>query len=235
MPRRITHLTILALLLLVNSCTRNVSKEVLVSGMMRDVMWNGDLEGKILLDSLDKKNLYGLGPLEYLRGEIMVLNGTTYVSTVDADSSMVVSIDENVKAPFFVYAYNSAWEELVIPGPIENIKEFEKAFNAMVGEGKEPFVFRIDRIVDDVRIHTQNLAPGTKVSSPDEAHSGQQNFRLTDTEVSIVGFYSTRHKGIFTHHDSNMHMHLIDSEREHMGHLDDISTTQDLTIRIQVR
>jgi len=58
------------------------------------------------------------------------------------------------------------------------------------------------------------------VSSPDEAHQRQANYSLKNSEVDIVGFFSTDHKGIFTHRDSYLHMHLISSDRKKMGHLD---------------
>jgi acetolactate decarboxylase len=38
--------------------------------------------------------------------------------------------------------------------------------------------------------------------------------------VEIIGFFSTEHKGVFTHHDSFLHMHLITKDKEKMGHLD---------------
>ena len=53
-------------------------------------------------------------------------------------------------------------------------------------------------------------------------HQGQTNYMLENSEVEIVGFFSTEHKGIFTHHDSNVHMHLITTDRKKMGHLDKV-------------
>jgi len=45
-------------------------------------MWKGDLKGKIATDSLNNKETYGLGPIEFLKGEIVVFEGQTYVSKV---------------------------------------------------------------------------------------------------------------------------------------------------------
>ena len=76
--------------------------------------------------------------------------------------------------------------------------------------------------IDSAKIHILNLPKGTKVSSPEEAHQGQINYAIGNSEVEIVGFFSTEHKGIFTHHDSNVHMHLITTDRRKMGHLDKV-------------
>ena len=71
-------------------------------------------------------------------------------------------------------------------------------------------------------IHCQNLAPGSIVRSPKEAHAGQVNYSLTNETVDIIGFFSTQHQGVFTHHDSYVHMHLITQDEKQMGHLDHV-------------
>lgn len=81
-------------------------------------------------------------------------------------------------------------------------------------------MFKIASTVDEATIHIVNLPQGTIVKSPNDAHLGQTNFSLTDEEVDILGFFSTDHKAVFTHHDTYLHMHLITSDRKKMGHLD---------------
>jgi acetolactate decarboxylase len=58
------------------------------------------------------------------------------------------------------------------------------------------------------------------VSSPKEAHSGQTPFEISASTVQIVGFFSREHQGIFTHHDTFMHLHLLCKSQNLMGHLD---------------
>ena len=83
-------------------------------------------------------------------------------------------------------------------------------------------MFRLTGTVETAKIHIVNLPKGSKVSSPDEAHKGQTDFPLTDEQAEIVGFFSTEHKAIFTHHDTYLHMHLITTDRQKMGHLDEL-------------
>ena len=65
--------------------------KVHITGEMRNVMWKGQLEGNIHLDTIaNKSNVVGLGPLEYLGGEIIIMDGKSYKSMVRSDSSMVV-------------------------------------------------------------------------------------------------------------------------------------------------
>jgi acetolactate decarboxylase len=49
---------------------QNNRSRVNIVGAMRNVMWKGQLQGSINLDTIsDRKNLYGLGPVEGLAGE----------------------------------------------------------------------------------------------------------------------------------------------------------------------
>ena len=90
----------------------------------------------------------------------------------------------------------------------------------MIKGSNQPFAFKLDGQIENAQIHIQNLPKNTKVSSPKEAHQGQVNYMLTDEDVEIVGFYSQNHKGVFTHHDTFLHMHLITKDESKMGHLD---------------
>ena len=194
-----------------------------VMGAMKNVMWKGELAGTIELDTIQNKNgLYGLGPVEYLSGELLILDGISYVSTVVTDSTMRVYETYQVKAPFFVYANQNNWSIEDLPKEIKTIKELEKYIDKATADFKRPFVFSLKGKVDSARIHVQNLPKGSKVSSPEDAHQGQSGYSIENSEVEIVGFFSTEHKGIFTHHDSNVHMHLITTDRKKMGHLDKV-------------
>ncbi len=52
--------------------------------------------------------------------------------------------------------------------------------------------------------------------------------------VDIVGFFSTEHKTIFTHHDTFMHLHLITKDKLMMGHLDN-AVFKDITLYFPVK
>lgn len=211
-----------------NTQNQNIKNEesisdLIVSGAMRNVMQKGELEGVINLDTIqDKTGLYGIGPESYLTGELLIKNGKSYVSRVLSDTTMMVEETFNVSAPFFVRGTVNEWKEIEINKPLDNIKALENYLIENTKEYKRPFVFKLIGKVKKAEIHVQNLPKGTKVSSPAEAHQGQVNYVLANEEVEIIGFYSTKHKGVFTHHDSFMHLHLITADKKKMGHLDEI-------------
>ena len=203
--------------------TNKNQSTVQVVGAMKNVMWKGELAGTIYLDTIkNKKGLYGLGPVEYLTGELLIIDGKSYVSSVLTDTTMEVEGTYQVKSPFLVYANQIDWDVENLPSVIMTIKELEEFIDKKTVDYKRPFVFKLKGQVDNAEIHIQNLPQGRKVSSPEEAHQGQRNYTLENIEVEIVGFFSTEHKGVFTHHDSNVHMHLITTDRKKMGHLDNV-------------
>jgi acetolactate decarboxylase len=194
---------------------------VKIVGQMKDVMWKGELYGKINLDTLTpKENLYGLGPVEYLTGEVMILDGKAYRSTVLTDSTMQVEETFAIKAPFFGYANIRQWEVRDLPRRIKTGKELEKYLDRITQSSPRPFMFKLEGVMDVGIIHIVNLPKGSTVSSPEEAHRGQQQYLITEEACEIVGFFSKEHQAIFTHHETYLHMHLITADRRKMGHLD---------------
>jgi acetolactate decarboxylase len=203
----------------------NDANEVYVVGAMKNVMWKGELQGKILIDTItDKKGLYGLGPIEYISGEILINNGKTFTSKVAEDGSMLVEEVSTIKAPFFVYGNVTGWTEVELPDSVTTLGALEEYILA-IKQTNQPFIFRLDGLIDSAVIHVVNLPKGSKVSSPKDAHQGRRYYNLGSVEAEIIGFYSTDHQGVFTHHDANSHMHVITKDGTKMGHLDELSIT----------
>jgi len=197
--------------------------DVSIVSEMKNVMWKGELGSSIDLDTIsNKKGLYGLGPVTYLTGELLINNGTSYVSSVLADSTMVVEKQFEVSAPFFVYTNVTEWVEEELPTSVKTIQDLEKYIDDKTKDSKRPFAFKVIGEVASAKIHIQNLPLGTRVSSPKEAHQGQVNYDLGKEAVEVIGFFSTEHQGVFTHHDSYLHMHLITQDESKMGHLDEV-------------
>lgn len=203
---------------------QSLTGKVHITGEMRNVMWKGQLEGNIHLDTIaNKSNVVGLGPLEYLGGEIIVIDGKSYKSMVMSDSSMEVVETFNIKAPFFAHAEISNWSEELLDVDIQTIQQLESFLDNKMSESSQPFMFKLAGFVKEATIHVVNLPAGAKVSSPNDAHKGLVKYQMENKEAEIVGFFSKEHKGIFTHHDTYLHLHLITKDKKMMGHLDELS------------
>jgi acetolactate decarboxylase len=195
-----------------------------IIGAMKNVMRKGELFATINIDTIsNKKHLYGMGPVEYLTGEIIIVDGRCYKSVVTSDTTMQVTETMDIKAPFFGYANIDEWAEYPIPDTIRTLLQLEAFLNETTKQYPRPFFFKLTATVDSADVHIVNLPKGTKVSSPEEAHRGQRNFGIKNKNVELAGFFSTEHKTIFTHHDTYMHIHLITDDRKQMGHLEELN------------
>jgi len=199
------------------------TNDVFVVGAMKNVMWKGKLGGRIHLDTISNKTgLYGLGPEEYLKGELTIVNGKTYRSRVINKKEMKVEEVESVTAPFFVYTNQTKWSVVTLPSYVTNLKQLEVFLDKKAANVDVPFSFRLEGFVDNADIHVVNLPEGAIVKNPDDAHKEQVNYQIKNREATLVGFFSRKHKAIFTHHDTYIHAHLITEQKDMMGHLEEI-------------
>ncbi len=197
--------------------------QITIIGEMRKVKHKGELYGNTYLDSIpDKTHLYGMGPVEYLRGEIIILDGKCYKSSVNPDSSIHVEETYNLKAPFFAYSRIAYWKEYRLPKKIRTIPDLEQFLKKLYPSSNQPFMFRLKGRIEEASIHIVNLPAGSTVRSPEDAHKGKVNYELRDEASEILGFFSLTHQTIFTHHDSFLHLHLITDDKTQMGHVDSL-------------
>jgi acetolactate decarboxylase len=211
-------------LLLFASCTKSTNtSSIKVVGEMRDVMWKGDLKGNIATDSLNNKETYGLGPIEFLKGEIVVFEGHTFVSKVIDSVSHQVTRIPSVRAPFFVYSTNSDLKVVEFTHENYSLKEIEEYINSVYKNYDQPLLIRIDGVFNTMKLHSVNLPDGQEVSSPDDAHQGLTQYELNGISGSLIGFFSRNHKAVFTHHDSFFHAHFISDDRQVLGHIDELN------------
>jgi acetolactate decarboxylase len=205
------------------STAQQAKNEVKIVGQMKNVMWKGELFGNINLQEIaNKEHLYGLGPVEYLAGELLIIDGKSYKSSVLTDSTMKVEETFDVKAPFFAYANVSQWSERALPEAVQTLEQLEKHLDQETKTSPRPFMFKLAGTVEQATIHLVNLPKGAKVSSPNDAHQGQTDYQISNENADIIGFFSTEHKAVFTHHDTFLHLHLITADRKKMGHLDKV-------------
>jgi len=190
---------------------------------MSDVMWKGDLEGKIATDSINNKEAYGLGPIEFLKGEILLFEGQTFVSKVIDSISHEVTKISSAKAPFFVYSTSSNLYVVDLPNKNYSLRKIEEQIDSIYKNYEQPLLIRIDGFFNELKLHSVNLPKGEKVSSPDEAHQGLTQYKFNGISGSLIGFFSRHHKSIFTHHDSFLHAHFISNDRQVLGHVDKLN------------
>lgn len=218
----------MATALIVLSCQSNekrtIKTEVKYSGALRTIM-SGNIQSTISLDSLsNKENLYAIGAIENLKGEIQIFDSKPSSSSVVND---VVKIDDSydVNASLLVYSQVQEWntfqtDKNQTKSELET-KIYELAQSNNIDVDK-PFPFLIEGNVSSLDWHVINWKDGDMVHNHKKHKESGLNGTLTNSEVVILGFYSTKHKAIFTHHTTNMHMHFKTIDNSLAGHVDDV-------------
>ena len=222
---------IIGLLLLGGVASMEVP-EVKVAGAMKNIMMKGDLSAHINLDTLNKKNLFGLGPVAGLKGEIIILDGKVY-STTRNGNQLQSQQDKISQAAMLVYSNVEKWKPFSINVNISSYTELEKLVeNTAKVHGYDtevPFAFKIEASPEKASYHVIDWKEGTTHTMDNHkqfAYTGQSD----NKKAVLLGFYSTHHQSIFTHHTTYMHVHLLDEKTKAVGHLDDLQIEGSITI-----
>ena len=225
------------LLMVLVSCNNDKEPKCTVhhNGALRTLM-KGDLNTVVQLDSLNgKDNLYALGAASNLRGEIQIFNGSPINARVENEKIIIdSSFDES--ASLLVYAQIPAWTEITIPASVKTkvaLEEFVQvsAMDKGLDMGK-PFPFLIEGEISSLDWHVIDWPKGDTLHTHEKHKISGLNGTTKDKEVEIVGFFSLHHKGVFTHHTTNVHMHFQTEDRSLAGHVDDLQLGNDTKLKL---
>ena len=232
--------TFLILFIFITSCNpkSTPSFKVDYKGALKNMMHKGDLSAKISLSEINEINyLYALGAVEELKGEVLVINSNVFVSsvsTLDTIKSMFIDTTFNKNASLLVYASVEEWISINIPNTIITYEDFEVfveeiALKKGINTDK-PFPFMIEGIAKSFDWHIIDWPEDdTEHSHEKHIHSGLYG-TLENQEVEMLGFYSNKHHAIFTHHTTNMHIHV--KSKKVIGHIDDMTLGIDMMLKI---
>jgi len=236
MSKTINIKLLIVITLLISSCQKNTNKpsEVKYSGALRNIM-SGNIEPVISLDTLSSsRNLYALGAVDNLKGEIQIFDSKPINSFV-VDSSLQFRDTYNLKASLLVYTEVEEW----VSFPINNIKtkkDLEELIYVLAGSNgintEKPFPFLLEGTIASLDWHVINWKDGDKVHNHKKHKESGLNGTLKDSKVQVIGFYSNKHKAVFTHHTTNMHMHFKTDDNAFAGHIDDLLFNNTITLKL---
>ncbi len=224
--------TLMITALVVMSCQSDQKKtsntEVNHSGALRMIM-SGNISSTISLDSLsNKEHFYALGAMENLKGEIQIFDSKPSNSSVVNDA-IKINDSYNVNASLLVYTQVEEWNTFQVNKALTKSELEAKIFELAQANNvdtEKPFPFLIEGTVSSLDWHVINWKDGDMIHSHKKHKESGLNGTLSNSEVLILGFYSTKHKSIFTHHTTNMHMHFKTIDNSLAGHLDDVEISE---------
>jgi acetolactate decarboxylase len=192
-------------------------------GAQRETIMNGKLAAALDLKTLaDRPRLYGVGPIEQLRGEVTIANSRPALAHVAQDGTVNVTQSFAVGVPFFVWAEVPRWVERPIPAEIRSYSDLEhfvpQAAAAAGLDADQPLPFVVAGREDLIEFHILNRI-GDAPHNMETHKKIQIRFELERVEATIVGFHSTSHRGVFTPRDSNIHIHFQTPDNRQSGHI----------------
>lgn len=201
-------------------------------------MHKGDLSAQAdLIDYQDTKSFYALGAVVDLKGEILILDGKPFISSV---KNKKLAIDNSMahQATLLVYASVDKWTSSTIPDNVSSYEDLEKHIEHSAKDHgintDEPFPFLINGQIKSFDWHVIDWKDGDTEHSHEKHIASGLHGTLTDQDGEILGFYSDSHHAIFTHHTTNMHLHVKTTNNSTSGHLDGLTLGRGMTLQLPV-
>jgi len=211
--------------------------DVRAHGALRAMLHEGQTDATVTLDSmLPDPDLYAVGALAGLSGEITVVRGEAYLSfPEEADATRTeTSLQTDAAATLLVVSKVPAWHGVVTSHEIrfeELDDEIARLATAAGMSLDERFPFLIEGSFDDLEWHVIDGRRLTAGGSSHQDHlAAAVKARLDRTPAVLVGFYSESDQGVFTHMGSKTHIHCTVDEPVSSGHVDHVTIPAGTTV-----
>ncbi len=208
------------------------------SGTMRKIHQDKQVDASILIDTIKANNLYALGPVENLRGEIIVWNNNAFVAALTEDRQPYVQKNiKNLKAIFLVYADVEQWDTIFLrDSRINSMSELENFITISAHnhnlDTSTSFPFQIYTRALRGKGHIMFKDTAVKEITPEVLEKARTENSFTDQYIQMLGFYSQHHQSIFTHHDTYLHIHYRLRNKYQAGHLEELQIDPNYPIKL---
>jgi alpha-acetolactate decarboxylase len=205
-------------------------------GGQRETIMSGKLAAALDLRSLaSRQHLYGIGPIEQLRGEVTIADSRPALARVASDGTLKVTQSFETGVPFFVWAEVRQWRQVRIPAEVRSFEDLEsfvpKAAAADGLDADKPLPFLVSGREQLIEFHIVNRI-GDGPHDMATHKKIQATFELEKAEMTIVGFHSTKHRGVFTPGDSNIHIHFQTPDNTKSGHIQKLQLGDGATLSL---
>jgi alpha-acetolactate decarboxylase len=199
-------------------------------------MLTGDASGEIALASISRSaGTYGAGALADLRGEIMIWDGSVFVTPGESVSGSTQSPRADDQAALLVIAQVKEWEKTQV---LNNMTQ--KAFERYVVDNArskgidtdKPFPFIVIGEIADYAWHVvTGTAKGHGGGTHQQGHASNRIFSGTEIKGKLIGFYASEElEGVISHPGEHLHVHYADDDLKISGHLDSFDVRKGATL-----
>ncbi len=220
-------LRLVPLLVLAGACqTPPRASEVRVHGALATVVRQGDLRGVVAVaNAVRGPATVGLGAAAELDGEITIVDGKTWWTRV-VEGALRTDEPVGLSAALLVTSEVDRWQEVVLREavPFAGLDAAVAAAAGSLGLDLErPFAFRVDGPVRGLHWHVVDGARLPPGPSSHEAHQAASvRGEIASGDAVLVGFHSRHHHGMFTHHSTDTHVHVVLAPQGITAHVDGV-------------
>jgi len=190
-------------------------------GALRD-FHHGDVSGKVSLDPLAAwPGLNAVGPAAGLDGEVTVIDGQWYMTRV-RNGKMLTEHEATGEAGFLVWSHVDEWQKpVMLDMTVGSQRELELIVDLLARDNgldvERPFPFLMTGTISSLNMHVLDAS-----NESDSGHlDGALKVSRENESVILLGFFSRKHAGVFTHRGSWIHLHALLADG-HAGHVDRI-------------
>jgi acetolactate decarboxylase len=193
-------------------------------GTMREVLRDGDDRARIALAEVAREDVYGLGALAALEGEVTLVNGDAWITRGHPEAPWTTrgpAGDERA-ALFFAIEVRS-WRAVVVTHdvPAERFDAFVERCATEAGlDSSRPFPFQIEGGLTEFALH---VVAGECPQRARARGASTRAFELRRDALDgrLLGIYAPNSAGVVCHHGSRTHVHaLLEEPSELTGHVE---------------
>jgi acetolactate decarboxylase len=200
--------------------------EVKSAGELRKILLDADLSTKIRLDTLPHRNLFAIGLVDSLQGEISVIIGKGLISSIK-DTYIKTDTSLNYGATLLVYTYVKNWKVITIEQEVNGLEALELLVKRLASENEidvtKPFPFMVKTWVKNMSCRVIDWQSGI-LHTPDTHSQFAHELWYSASTIMLAGFYSENHQGIYTNINRKIVAQAITTDPMTSGHLESIET-----------
>lgn len=216
-------------LLALSACSQEKSV-VTVShyGVLMEIMREQKIEANAdLQDFRNQPHLFALGALEGLSGEVLILDSKP-LNGLASEGNLLFDRSFDRKATLLVSAQVEDWKEISLVLESVDLSQLQtmvkEAAQQLSINTEEAFPFLLKGQFGEIDWHVIN-AGEAEAQNHEAFRKAGLSGKSENVEGQLLGFYSEKHEGVFTHHGSFMHMHFVNTDETEMGHVDALEIT----------
>jgi acetolactate decarboxylase len=218
-------------------------------GSQKSIFETGKAEAKVPVGAMSGEAAsFGVGAVADLDGEITVFEGKPYVTQVRGEAITLDHRGEHA-AVFAVWTKNTKWQSEPVPAEVKtylDLQRFVKARAAAAGvDVSQPFPFLLTGTPNAVTWHINVNRTAGKPIDRDLFKKSKAMYTLKNEAVDIVGFHSESHPGVFISAyapaikeegvKNAMHIHLVSRDGKSAGHIDDITLSGNMVLKLPAK